>query len=83
LLTGASWALALAGAFYFFTLFFPFSFFYALLGAFVGSLLGIFFVVVFEVVQLQIEKLSELRKQTALMEKLLKIQQDNEKISNH
>lgn len=70
LLQGASWALVLVGAFSFFTTFYPFGIFHAILGGFVGSLGGLFFVIVLEIAQIQIERLHESKKQTALLEKL-------------
>ncbi|MDD3344118.1 MAG: hypothetical protein PHR87_11135 [Sulfurospirillaceae bacterium] len=70
LLQGASWALAILGGLYAFLLFYPFGFLTASLIAIFLFLMGFFFVVVFEVAQIQIEKLEELKKQTKLMEKL-------------
>lgn len=61
----------LIGAFSFFTALQPFGFFTALIGAFLGSLGGLFFVIVFEIANIQIEKLEEIKKQTKLLEKLV------------
>jgi len=71
LLQGASWALVLIGAFSFFTALYPFGLFSGIIGAFLGSLGGLFFVVVFEIGNIQIEKLEEMKKQTKLLEKLV------------
>ena len=68
LMQGASWALALAGGSYTFLLFLPFGFIIASIIALFCFLAGFFFVVVFEMAQIQIEKLEELRKQTHLLE---------------
>lgn len=70
LLQGSSWALAILGGVYIFLLFYPFGFFVALLLATFLFLSCFFFVVIFEIAQMQIEKLAELRKQTQLLEKL-------------
>lgn len=78
LLQGASWALVLIGAFSFFTIFYPFGFFIGIIGAFLGSLGGLFFVVIFEIANIQMEKLDEIKKQTKLLEKLV-----DEKLSHH
>lgn len=69
LLQGASWALAIAGGGYAFLLFSPFGFFVALF-------VGFFFVVIFEIAQIQIDKLDELKKQTKLLEKIAKTDED-------
>jgi hypothetical protein len=71
LLQGASWAFVLIGAFSFFTVFYPFGLLSGIIGAFLGSLGGFFFVVVFEIANIQIEKLEETKKQTKLLEKLV------------
>ncbi|WP_024955136.1 hypothetical protein [Sulfurospirillum arcachonense] len=78
LLQGASWALVLIGAISFFFTLYPFGFFIAIVGAFLGSLGGLFFVVIFEIANLQIEKLDEIKKQTKLLERLV-----DEKISHN
>jgi len=67
---GASWALALAGSGYLFLLFLPFGFIIAFIIALFSFLCAFFFVIVFELAQIQIEKLEELRKHTALLERL-------------
>lgn len=72
LLQGASWALVLLGAVSSFITLYPFGILVALIGAFLGSLVGLFFVVIFEIASMQIEKLDEIKKQTKLLEKILK-----------
>jgi len=71
LLQGASWALVLVGAVSFFATFYNFGIFTAFIAAFIGSLGGLFFVVLFEIANIQIEKLVEIKKQTKLLEKLV------------
>ena len=71
LLQGASWALVLVGAVSFFTTFYSFGLLSALIAAFIGSLGGLLFVVLFEIANIQIEKLDEIKKQTKLLEKLV------------
>ena len=68
-LQGASWALALAGAFYSFLVIFPFGLIAASLVGLFFFLIGLVFVVIFVVAQLQIDKLNELKRQTYLLEK--------------
>ena len=70
LLQGAAWALAIVGSTSFFLSLYHLGIFLALIGAFVGALLGLFFVVLFEIAQIQVDKLKELKKQTLLLEKL-------------
>lgn len=82
LLQGASWALVLIGATSFFSLVHPFGILPALVAAFLGALPGLFFVVMFEIANLQVDKVYELRKQTELLEKLVKKQED-EKLSDN
>jgi len=67
---GAAWALVIVGSTSFFLSLYHLGIFIALLGAFIGALLGLFFVVVFEIAQIQVDKLKELKKQTTLLEKL-------------
>lgn len=80
LLQGASWALALAGGFYTFLLFFPFGFIIASIIALFFFLTGCFFVIIFEMAQLQLDKMEELKKQTQLLEKL---SHDDQTLSHH
>lgn len=70
LLQGASWALALAGGGYMFLLFLPFGFIIASIIALFIFLMGCFFAIMFEMAQLQFDKMDELKKQTSLLEKL-------------
>ncbi len=72
LLLGASWALVVVGFITFFLSLYHLGLFIALLGAFIGALIGMFFVVLFEVAQIQIDKLKELKKQTELLKTLVK-----------
>jgi hypothetical protein len=81
-LQGSSWALAILGGIYTFLLFFPFGFLTALLLATFLFLVSFFFVVVFEIAQIQIDKLEELRKQTKLLEKLAQ-HLDDETLSHY
>lgn len=79
-LQGASWALALAGGAYTFFLFLPFGFIIAsVIGLFL-FLSGCFFAILFEMAQLQLDKLAELKKQTSLLEKLSR---DDQTLSHH
>ena len=80
LLQGASWALALAGGGYTFLLFLPFGFIIASIIALFFFLMGCFFVVIFQMGQLQLDKFEELKKQTLLLEKL---SNDDQTISHH
>ena len=70
LVQGASWAFALAASAYLFLLFLPFGFIIASIIALVICLTGCFFAIMFEMAQLQLDKLDELKKQTSLLEKL-------------
>ena len=83
LLLGASWAVVFIGAFYAFTSFFPIGLFYALLACFIGSIPGLLLVVILEVAQIQIDKLKEMKKQTLLLEELLKNSQTHETVSDN
>jgi hypothetical protein len=78
LLQGSSWAFAIAGSMYTFLLFSPFGILTGLLVGFFIFLIGFFFVVIFEMAQIQIDKLEELKKQTKLLESI-----QNEKILHH
>ena len=80
LLQGASWALAVLGAF---SLLSPFGFFAALLGMFLGMLPGFVLVVICELAHLQFEKFHELKKQTALLEQILENSNNDTTISHN
>jgi hypothetical protein len=69
-LQGASWALALAGSSYTFLLFFPFGILISSVIALFCFLVGFFFVVMFELAHIQIEKLVELKQQTELLKRI-------------
>jgi len=72
LLLGAAWALVVVGAATFFFSLYHNGIVIALLGAFIGALVGLFFVILFEIAQIQIDKLKELKKQTQLLQLLTK-----------
>lgn len=76
---GASWALVIIGAVSFFTTLYPLGFLIAFFGAFLGSLAGLFFVIMLEIANIQIEKLEEVKKQTTLLEQLV----NNAKVSDN
>jgi uncharacterized membrane protein required for colicin V production len=76
-LAGASWALAFLGAILFFFIFVRLGFFIGLFGAFAGSLFGLFMVLIVEIAHIQMQKLEELKRQTKLIEKLLKKKSDD------
>ncbi len=80
LLQGAAWALVFVGSVSFFLTLYHLGFFAALFGAFIGALLGLFFVVMFEIAQVQIDKLKELKKQTKLLEKLIQTNSETTEI---
>jgi len=80
LLQGASWALAIAGGGYTFFLFLPFGTIIASIIALFFFLSGCFFVIIFEMAQLQLDKMAELKKQTHLLEKL---SCDDQTLSHH
>ncbi len=70
ILQGASWALVVVGATTSFLKLYSLGFVTALLGAFLGSLLGLFFVVLFEIARIQIDKLKEIKKQTEILKEI-------------
>ena len=72
-LLGASWALAFVGATTVFFSFIDLNLFYAIFGTFLGALPGLFFVLLIEYFLMRKEKLRELRRQTKLLEELIKI----------
>lgn len=71
-LLGASWAFALAGATIFFYLFLEINLMYALFAALIGALPGLFFVLLIEYFLMKHEHLNELKKQTELLEELVR-----------
>lgn len=80
-LQGASWALAIAGGGYTFILFLPFGLIVSAMIGLFFFLAGVFFVVVFEIAFIQMAKLKEMEKQTALLERC--IAKNNETLSHH
>ncbi len=75
-LLGVAWAAVLLGAITSFLAFYQDSFFVALVSAFIGALPGMVAVLFLEHIITNKEKHLELKKQTALLEKLL-IQKEN------
>lgn len=80
LLQGAAWALVVVGFFVSFVNLYHLGILIAVFGAFIGSLAGFFFVIIFEVVQIQFEKLREMKRQTALLEKLVEQNNSNPRV---
>ncbi len=70
-LLGVSWATALLGAFFAFETFYSFGLFTALISAIIGSLTGLIFVILLEVVSLNINNFKENQKQSKLLENIL------------
>jgi len=71
-LLGVSWAFALIGASTLFFTLIKIGLFYALIGSLLGALPGLFFVLFIEYFLMRQEKLEELKKQTKLLEELIK-----------
>ncbi len=69
-LRGASWALVIIIAIYFFLHTLSFGFFIALSAALFGSFVGLFFVAFFELVDLQYKKIAIHEKQLKLLEEI-------------
>ena len=69
-LLGVAWALVLIGAFYTFYSYYRFSLIDAVIMTFLGALPGLFFVTVLEYMISGIERLEELKKQTAILEQM-------------
>jgi ABC-type lipoprotein release transport system permease subunit len=78
-LAGASWALVVFGALKLFMMFWHAGLLYAILGAFVGAIGGLFLVLIVEVCSIQYKKLEELKRQTEILEKLIK----DDSLSHH
>ncbi len=72
LLQGASWALAIIFATYLFFHMLSHGYIIALFSALFGSLVGLFFVAFFELINIELKKLSQAEKQTKLLEDILK-----------
>jgi len=77
-LLGVSWAAVLLGASTSFLAFYEDSFFIAILSAFIGALPGMVAVLFLEHIITNKEKHLELKKQTALLEKLLLQKENND-----
>ena len=77
-LLGVSWAAVLLGAITSFLAFYQDSFFVALVSAFIGALPGMVAVLLLEHIITNKEKHLELKKQTALLEKLLLQKKNND-----
>ena len=69
-LLGAAWASVLIGILYSFFSYFQFSFFDGLMMALLGALPGLFGVIILEYLIVGMERLEELKKQTALLQKI-------------
>ena len=69
-LLGVAWALVLIGAFYTFYTYYRFSIIDGIVMTFLGALPGLFFVTVLEYMISGIERLEELKKQTAILERM-------------
>ncbi|CAA6803841.1 MAG: Unknown protein [uncultured Sulfurovum sp.] len=69
-LLGAAWAFALAGATIVFYLYLEIGFIYAIFSALIATLPGLFLVLFIEYFFMKQETLSELKKQTELLEEL-------------
>ena len=72
LLQGASWALAALLSIYLFFHTYHYGLLAATILAFFGALIGLFFVAFFELINIQMRKLSETQKQTELLKEILK-----------
>jgi hypothetical protein len=71
-LLGVAWAFVLIGAFYTFFIYYRVGIAEALVMTFLGTLPGLFFVVILEYVISGMERLEEAKKQTSLLNELLK-----------
>ncbi len=69
-LLGVAWAFVLIGAFYTFSSFYKYNISDAILMTFFGVLPGLFLVVILEYIFIAMERLREMKKQTALLEQL-------------
>jgi len=68
---GGAWAIVLIGATSAFIFFLKINLFIAILSAFLGAMPGLLIVLFLEYLVLKSEKLAEMEKQTALMQKML------------
>ena len=75
-LLGVAWAFVLIGAVSSFLSFYQNSFFFAVVSAFVGALPGLVAVLLLEHIITNKEKYLELKKQTKLLEQILREKQD-------
>jgi len=75
-LLGVAWAFVLIGAVSSFLSFYQNSFFFAIISAFVGALPGLVAVLLLEHIITTKEKYLELKKQTKLLEQILRKKQD-------
>ena len=71
-LLGASWAFSFLGATVFFYLFLDVGVIYSIFVSFLGAIPGLFLVLLIEYFLMRQEKLNELKKQTELLEILVK-----------
>ena len=71
-LLGVAWAFVLIGALYTFFSYYQIGFFSSIMMSFLGALPGLFFVILLEYLIVGMERLEELKKQTSLLEKLLR-----------
>ena len=79
-LLGIAWAIALLGAIFAFETFYNFGYLTAIISSIIGSLTGLVFVVILELVNLNINKYKESQKQTKLLED---ISSEIKKLSNN
>ena len=78
-LLGVAWAFVLIGVVSSFLSFYHNSFFFAIISAFVGALPGLVAILLLEHIIINKEKYLELKKQTKLLEQILK---EKEKVNN-
>ncbi len=71
-LMGVAWAFVLIGALYTFFSYYQIGFFSSVMMSFLGALPGLFFVILLEYLIVGMERLEELKKQTSLLEELLR-----------
>ncbi len=71
-LLGVAWAFVLIGTLYTFFSYYQIGFFSSVMMSFLGALPGLFFVILLEYLIVGMERLEELKKQTSLLEELLR-----------